>query len=413
MRVWRPPKVLWRYIGFEILAIFAVALIAQSIINIGIISFQLVQRDGLRLAFIWPLLFKISIYSLYYTIPVSLLFAVTLGFGRMIGDLEVVALRSCGLSNLQLMAPALVLAFGCCGVTYYLNNKVIPEIHYDKRNLRLVLLKQLTNLGSGGECRFPLPRDQGEIYCQRYYGNTMERVRLSLWSRDKHGRTPESDRLASDTDKISTTINAEYAKFNKEVTPEGDPQLVVDLYNLDVHIPDRQLRNRGDPHFLQRISTNHYQKMFPLSESTRREKDKQTHVLEEELAANMLALEKLEEKLQKENRNLQKIKSMENDILILKDDIWDGRTEISRRMAFSLSCFTFLWVAIPLTLWLNHRNRLVPFFLGNLVAVGLYYPLVTLGIMMSKKGFPTLLTHSGNFVLFILGGVIIWRIQKN
>ena len=69
----RPPLVLWRYIGLEIIAIFVLALAVQSIMNVAIVAFQLVQNDGLNLSYIWPFLSKISILSTYYTLPISLL----------------------------------------------------------------------------------------------------------------------------------------------------------------------------------------------------------------------------------------------------------------------------------------------------------------------------------------------------
>ena len=176
----RPPLVLWRYIGLEIIAIFALALIVQSVMNIAVVSFQLVQNDGLTLSYIWPFLSKISILSTYYTLPISLLFAVTLGFGRMVADREVTALKACGLSYLQLMAPALSLGLVCAVATDYLNGSVLPEIGYQKRNLGRRLLTQLTELGEGTDFRLPLPRNMGRIYCGRYRGNILDDVFISV-----------------------------------------------------------------------------------------------------------------------------------------------------------------------------------------------------------------------------------------
>ncbi len=405
MKFWRLPLLIWRYIGFEILAIFFIALFAQIVINIGVFAFQLVQRDGLRLAFIWPILFKFSILSLYYTIPISLLFSVTLGFGRMIGDLEVTALKACGLSYFQLAAPFLFMGLVFSGISSYLNSTIIPEIHYDKRNLRLAVLQQLTKLGSGGESKFPLPRDGGYIYCRRYFGNNMEKVRIDLWTRDYAKEEVEA------SDVIPTTIHADRAKFFREQSPEGEPQLVVDLFGIDIHIPDSEVRSNGNPHFLQKISTGHYRKVFSLTESDRREKDLSTHVLKEHLEKSRRALEQTQKKFEKE-KVVESRTSLANDIRSLKDDVWDSAAEIARRRAFSFSCFTFLWAAIPLTFWLNHKNRLVPFFCGNILAVGIFYPLVTIGITLSKKGTPAIVTHSGNIVLLLIGGVLLWRLQK-
>ena len=97
----------------------------------------------------------------------------------------------------------------------------------------------------------------------------------------------------------------------------------------------------------------------------------------------------------------------------LRRDIARARIEISSRRAFSLSCLSFLWAAAPLTFLLNNRNRLVPFFAGNLLAICVFYPCMMIGTQAARHGaFAPLVIHAGNAILFAVGCVLLLRLRR-
>lgn len=185
MRLFRAPSLIWRYIAREVCAIFLAAFLIQLLVSAGLLAYRLVQREGLRFSLVWPVLFKLSTLSLYYTIPVSLLFAVTLGVGRLVADLEITALKANGVSYLQMFVPILVLGLLGTALTDYLNSDFIPVVRYERRNIRKIFLRQLENLGYGGEKTITLPSDIGQIHCRRYYGNVLEDVLVSIWDAER------------------------------------------------------------------------------------------------------------------------------------------------------------------------------------------------------------------------------------
>ena len=409
MRFYRPPLVLWRYITMEIVAILIVTLVVQLLMNAGIVAFRLVQQEGLQLSFIWPILFKLSTISLYYSIPISLLFAVTLGVGRMVADLEITALKASGVSYVQLAAPVFILGICCSIFTQYLNGEIIPPVRFQRRNLKKLFLRQLSDLGTGGNMTISLPKDMGQIICRRHYGNVLEDVQISVWNVARlTGGGGGSKRQ-----KFPVTIRARWARIHTETDPAGRDRLVVELEGAEVTAPDSVLHGgKGDVFFLQRLGIDRSRLPIPLTDSTPGTKDKRSSVLKKQFADNVKILQRLKGEFAVE-KDLDTLDQLKEEITRLEKENLSIQTELARRRAFAFSCFTFLWLGLPLTVWLNSRNRLVPFFMGNLAAIGLFYPLVTLGLQLVKKGYPPgLMVQTGNIALFILGAVLLWRLRS-
>ncbi len=408
MRLKRPPFVLWRYIALEVVAILAVALFIQVAINVSIVTFQLVQQ-GLRLGLVVPILIKLATLSLYYTIPISLLFAVTLGIGRMVADLEVTALKASGVSYAQIMTPVLGLGLAAFLVTLYLNDSVIPSVRYERRNLRKVILSQLCDL-RGDDINVEL-RHMGQLQCGRCYGNVWHDVVLNVWDIGRlAGSRPPGPKPSLD---FPITIRARWARVERGTNSDGKEQLVVHLHGAKVSVPDSVLRGAsGDDLYLQQLGFEYYRLPISLSDAGQGTKDKQTAALKIEVRDRRVALARVEEKLKVE-KDHNEWKRLEAQRKYHLEEIRDMSAEIARRRAFAFSCFSFLWLGVPLTIWLNSRNRLVPFFVGNIAAIGIFYPLVTLGVLLGSKGdSPGLMLQSGNLVLLVAGGVILWRLRK-
>lgn len=62
--------------------------------------------------------------------PMSILLATLMGYSRLSGDSEIVALRSCGVSVYRLILPGLVLSFAIAALTFTFNELVVPAANY-------------------------------------------------------------------------------------------------------------------------------------------------------------------------------------------------------------------------------------------------------------------------------------------
>jgi lipopolysaccharide export system permease protein len=119
-------KTLYAYIFKEIpppflvgMATFTFVLLMGRFLKLA----EMVVEKGVPLSdVIWMVVYLLPSFWLY-TIPMALLLAILLAFGRLSGDSEVTAMKSCGISLYGLLPPPLAFSLlacaACLGVTIY------------------------------------------------------------------------------------------------------------------------------------------------------------------------------------------------------------------------------------------------------------------------------------------------------
>jgi LPS export ABC transporter permease LptF/LPS export ABC transporter permease LptG len=87
----------------------------------------------------WPMLLKAMATlipaQLGLTIPMSLLIALLVAFGRLSGDREIVVMMACGVSPYQLLRPVTILAVMCWAATSWVMLEAIPSANQAFREL--------------------------------------------------------------------------------------------------------------------------------------------------------------------------------------------------------------------------------------------------------------------------------------
>ena len=119
-------KTLYAYIFKEIpppflvgMATFTFVLLMGRFLKLA----EMVVEKGVPLSdVIWMVVYLLPSFWLY-TIPMALLLAILLAFGRLSGDSEITAMKSCGISLYGMLPPPLLFSLlgciGCLGVTVY------------------------------------------------------------------------------------------------------------------------------------------------------------------------------------------------------------------------------------------------------------------------------------------------------
>jgi len=100
-----------RYVVFELLKVFLVALAAMTLLMIVVVLAQQAIREGLGPAAVVRLIPYILPNALRFAIPGTILFAACSVYGRMSASNELVAIKSAGISPWAVAWPALFLAF--------------------------------------------------------------------------------------------------------------------------------------------------------------------------------------------------------------------------------------------------------------------------------------------------------------
>ena len=91
----------------------------------------------------------------------------------------------------------------------------------------------------------------------------------------------------------------------------------------------------------------------------------------------------------------------------------EASTERHRRLAFTLSSFTFPLLGAALCFLVSWGGRLLPFFLGNLVVMGIFYPLLMVGTTLGERGMvPWLFLALPNLVLLALGVAMVRKVFR-
>ncbi len=101
-----------KYIIFELLPIFLLGVTIFVLVLVMFQSFQLSEYviiHGAKLSVTLLMILYTALGFLPILLPIALMFAVLLTYGRMSGDSEIVAFKALGLSQFHLLLPALVL----------------------------------------------------------------------------------------------------------------------------------------------------------------------------------------------------------------------------------------------------------------------------------------------------------------
>jgi LPS export ABC transporter permease LptF/LPS export ABC transporter permease LptG len=123
-------KILDRYLVREVLLPFFIGLVLLSFV----LEIPVILDQGEKLiekGVDWPTVAKVLItllpQALSIDIPMALLVGILIGFGRISGDREFVALQACGVSLQRLLAPVVLLAIGAAAFNAWVTIVALPD----------------------------------------------------------------------------------------------------------------------------------------------------------------------------------------------------------------------------------------------------------------------------------------------
>jgi len=124
--MWLRLPLLQRYIFGEVFRVFTFVLFCITILLVFVGIFQQATESGLGAAQALTIIPFVIPSMLPFTIPAALLLTVSVVYGRLTGDQEVIAAKSAGIHPLSLMWPALVLGAVLSLGVLVLTDQVIP-----------------------------------------------------------------------------------------------------------------------------------------------------------------------------------------------------------------------------------------------------------------------------------------------
>lgn len=393
--------ILQRYVLGEVIRSFLLAVVTMSsIFVIFMVAAQAMRDQILTPQDIMHIIPYIIPSTLPFTVPVSLLFSVTVVYGRLAGDNEIIAVKSSGQSVMIVLWPTILFAGGISVSLFVLTQSWIPDCAYQAK---LVVFKDVEEtfykyLKAQRESK---PREGMPFFIkvQDVEGHDMINALI------KHVK-PGTEKAPV----VDTIIQAERASIRFDL----EAKLArVYLENAEIQ--------RLDPNPEKTLIGKKREFEFPLSDNRQfRLLDKKIQeVTNTEIS---LELEKFSKKL-KQNRAEQAVRAgltfgtgrlEQLDWPAVQDayrnhGFWQSEklkyeTEREFRRALSFGSLLFVILGAPVGIIFARRDFLSAFISCFLPIIMLYYPLILLGQNMGKDGSlpPMIALWIGNALLAAL-----------
>ena len=131
-------KIINKYIVREHLTPFIMALLVLLFILLANFLLRSMDRflgKGLDFSLILEYVFLNLAWILALDVPMAILVATLMAFGRLSADNEISAMRSVSVSYFKLMMPAILFSCVIAGLMMYFNNQILPEMNHKARML--------------------------------------------------------------------------------------------------------------------------------------------------------------------------------------------------------------------------------------------------------------------------------------
>lgn len=307
---------------------------------------------------------------LIFTLPLALLLATLVSFGRLSEDLEIVALQASGVSWGRMFGPVLALGLVAALFNTYLTSIVIPQTRLESRKFLVDTFLSNPTLLLEAQTWLPEVRDMS-VWIGAIDDQKQELYDLRIHRTDEAGRTQ--------------SITA--ARGVIQARP-GDEHVLLELYDGTMH-----RANPRDPEMYDLLKFKHLRIPFPVEEVARWTERS------EGLRADEKTLPQVWRDLRADRREGRPVRKL-----------W---REIGERTAMPFACLTFVLVGVPLSIRPHKAIR----FYGAVACVGLvliFYVLYSIGEVMARYGVlhPVLSFWLPNLFLGGAGGVAMVRIWR-
>ena len=337
--------------------------------TLGIVA----QAVGLLVPFVWV-----------FALPMGMLTATLLIFGRFSADQELTAVRASGVSLLSLISPVLLLSLALCALSAMVNMEIAPRCRVAYKNLIFSVRVELSNaqLPEGRVIKdFP-----GYIF---YVG--------------KNRKGNLQDVIVYDAGE-NTTLHATHGHVDVDIPNQRINLRLYDAKGL--RFPGGLPLNLGD--------TVLPIKLNPQEKGNQRPKITDMTFLQ--LRAELRDLERrmnLSEALR--NLSAEQLQARKSEWRKQQKDLTSPvRVQIHQQVAFSFACFGFTLVGIPLGIRVHRRETNVGIALA-LALVAIYYSFIVLGKALDTRAelAPHLIVWLPNFIFQAVGAVLLWRANRH
>lgn len=362
-------KILRRYILKELagpfffsFVIFTFAMLTGNLIKLA----DLVINKGVDFFSICKLFFYMLPWLFTFTVPMAVLTAILLTFGRLSADNEITAMRASGISLYRLVFPVVIVGLIVSLISYELNDWILPRLRFESRKLVAQIgVKNPTAYLEAGT--FIKAFKNYIVFIYGIEKNKLTNIRIY---QPQEGRP-------------TRTIIA--ARGEITYIPEKDA-IRLKLMNGTSDEP-----NPKDPNNFYKLNFKTYYMTLDLREGR-------------------------ELKIQKKKSDMSITELKEDMKKLTAEDINPAPLiiEIHKKISYSFSSLVFVLIGVPLALMARRGGKAIGFGLSLLVIVA-YYILLLGGEALAIKGvlFPALGIWLPNIIFGAIGpALIFWMAEQ-
>ncbi|MFZ5501415.1 MAG: LptF/LptG family permease, partial [Candidatus Micrarchaeota archaeon] len=246
-------RTLHRYITTELMRGFLISFLVLLVIIFVGFAIRLVHEglDIVEVKFVFPLL---AMQSFPYSIPLSLLIAVIMTYGRLSADNEITALRSSGVHLQMIVTPTMVIAVMFSIVLFFVIALLVP---YSERQIKSITLdaKTWTRMAKDlGKTKKRIRLQGWLIYVDNQdedgllHGISIYRVALEFVAETYDAKQGRIDVVGD-----NARLHLENGFFTKQNYHRPDEVKTIHFNTFDVSIPISQtaeMEDYRDPKFL-------------------------------------------------------------------------------------------------------------------------------------------------------------------
>ena len=358
-------KTTYRYLLKEVLSVFFIGLMIFTVILLMdkiIKLIELIVNRGGSLGNTLMLFLFISPSFLIFTIPVSVLLAVLLSFGRLSSDSEITAFKASGVSLYQLSFPVCIFSVAACLLTSFL---VFYGLPWGNRGFKATL--------------YLLSQSKADIEIkERVFNDTFDGLVVYVDKVPIQGKRMEGILIYDERNKGK--LNTIFAREGFLVKNPQSQEIVLRLVAGDIH--------RLDP------QSNTFQKV-----------QFDTYDLKLELARALLAIGN---KLREHEMSIQELREK---IEVMKKrgaDTSSQEMELNKRYAIPFSCIVFALIGVPLGIQPRRSGRSHGFVFSILILLSYYISLMAFEVLAVRKTIPPYAAGwAPNFLFGSLGAYLL------
>jgi lipopolysaccharide export system permease protein len=331
-------------------------------------------------------------YVLAFSMPIGMLTATLLVFGRFSADQELTAARAGGISLVSLVAPVLLLAVGVSVICAWLNFDLAPSS-------RVAYKEVLAGAGRNRPGGFLLNNQDVPFGKYRVFAGQVHRDGTNL-----------DDVLVSEYDQGGELVR--WAKAPKGVLTFDNVQRQITLQLLNMVSMERDPKSgwlpfvsATGPYTLPPVDFPDADKPIPVAISD----------------MTFLQLRSELDRLQQSVQALPSREASRADLLAFQKEIRETENKtmmsvlvnLNQQAAFSFACISFTLVGIPLGIRGHRRETSI----GVAAALGLvliYYSFMVMAQAWQAhpERYPCLIVWLPNFIFQAVGAVLLWRINN-